>query len=831
VIVNFVLRWGRSRAAAAGSDLRFPAAEPLSTWMPLPAARMMTHRASRLVSSLPCACRWLALGLTFAHLGVSRGETRRPVDASDQSAAAEGSAYCLELSVTSDIPPGRVAMEPRIDFGKAIREHRGSGMLDPNSIEVANSKTGQPVPFALSDDFYYGDSGRLGWVITSAGETTFEICFRTTSARRPLRPQRVTPPIGVGDLLRYNAEEPRPISLPYPSRLVDLTGDGKPDLAGTWNYAYRPGDPWSGVVCYPATGDPEDFEFGDMLRIRYVDERGSKDFRHFTEIYAMADFADFNGDDLVDLLYAPRNGDQLEFYWNTGERDAAGLPVFVVGGKVPRQTSDWEACRAVDLDDDGLTDVVVGKHWMRQREMKSGLPDFGPLETLEVGDARCFLDVDQDGRHDAIVRQEVDGEGLSNYRLAWQRNQGGAPPRFAAAELLTELNRRCEFPFDVTAAGSQAGLLVSSPPWQNVILFEQIGSAKEFERVGVARSLSAVMALGDQAAPCVCDWEGDGDLDLLVGNGYGYPRIVINEGTVDLPRYAQAQRIMAEGKPIRLTRDEILGSDNWHDMGYPFPAYVDWDDDGLPDLMLPNETNRIYWHKNVGSRQEPAFGPRRQILCEGYPDSAERRAASGALADDRNTPNQPYPHEQGQPFFWRTGAAFDDFNGDGLLDLVTSDGHTRQATLFVQFRDESNELKLRMAGPLKLTDGRPIDQSLVEGSRGWTQSFRATDWNRDGLVDLVYSLAGKPSGGSIQLLLNAGTHEAPVFQPPRPMRAYGELINITNHGPHPWVGDFDGDDLPDLLTYVEASVYCFYSHHTLEMSAPPAFTLQLRSHK
>ena len=52
--------------------------------------------------------------------------------------------------------------------------------------------------------------------------------------------------IGVGDLLRYNAGQPRPLALIYPARLVDLTGDGTLDLVGCWNYAYRPGWPWTG---------------------------------------------------------------------------------------------------------------------------------------------------------------------------------------------------------------------------------------------------------------------------------------------------------------------------------------------------------------------------------------------------------------------------------------------------------------------------------------------------------------------------------------------------------------------------------------------------------
>jgi hypothetical protein len=261
-------------------------------------------------------------------------------------------------------------------------------------------------------------------------------------------------------------------------------------------------------------------------------------------------------------------------------------------------------------------------------------------------------------------------------------------------------------------------------------------------------------------------------------------------------------------------------------MGYPFPVYVDWDEDGLPDLMLPNETNRIFWHKNIGNRKQPKFGPRQQLICDDYPDSSELRAQSGALADDPKTPNQPYPHEPSQPFFWRTGAAFADFNDDGLMDLVTADGQRRNATLFVQYQDKAGRRRLRKETALKLTDGRFINQLLVRGSRGWTESFRAVDWDGDELVDLVYSVGGKPPGGSIQLLRNVGSRTSPVFDSPRALCAFGQPINITNHGPHPWVGDLDGDKRPDLLAYVEASVYCFFSHNAIELPTPPTYSIR-----
>ena len=121
---------------------------------------------------------------------------------------------------------------------------------------------------------------------------------------------------------------------------------------------------------------------------------------------------------------------------------------------------------------------------------------------------------------------------------------------------------------------------------------------------------------------------------------------------------------------------------------------------------------------------------------------------------------------------------------------------------------------------------------IVERRSHWTESFRAVDWNGDGLQDLIYSLAGSHNGirdgGSIYLLENQGSRTTPVFAPPSAMKCFGRPIRITNHGPHPWPGDFDGDGKPDLLACVEWSVYPFYSHAALTMDERPTFRIELK---
>jgi len=735
------------------------------------------------------------------------------------------------LTVTTPLVYRNVPMDPAIDFDAVIRQAGLRGVADLNSVEVINVTTGERLPYALSGDFAYGDEGRIEWVIEDPSHRQFDIRFRVLAKRSPLAPSSYTPPIGTGDLLRYNAGAARPITLFYAASLVDLTGDGRLDLAGCWNYAYRPGEPWDGIVCYPRVGQADKLHFGDLQRLRYSDGGDAIRLQHFRHTYMSTDFADFNRDGLVDIVHTRRGVNKAQFFLNSGKRDRGGMPIFTPSDTVA--VPGWEACRAVDLDGDDALDLVVDGQYVRNVNADGWPFRADQPVKLDVGHGCCFSDLDRDGWLDAVCLQGGSTTQPDGYRVAWRRNLSGNPPEFAPEQPLDGIELDWCTLVAAVRDDERSGLLVQHNVFQSVSFFEQVNGPSERLRFALsdrAESVSAVLSLSDQAWPCVCDWDDDGDLDLLVGGGYGWPRVAINQGTRNRPAFAEARRILAAGNPIRFVRNAILGEPhNWHDMGYSYPSFVDWDGDGLRDLVFPNETNRIFWYQNVGTGKEPRFGDRRQILCDGYPDGPEQRSRSAQLASDPKSNNGVYPLEKEQPFMWRTGAAFADWTGDGPADLVTLDGHTRRAALFVQYRNDQGELRLRRGPELKLADGRPIDDRIVSRRAHWTESFRAVDWDSDGLMDLIYSVAGSHSGtldgGSIYLLRNCGTKAEPVFAAPRTMRCFGEPIRITNHGPHPWAGDFDGDGKPDLVGCVEWSVYPFYRHAALMMGERPKYAV------
>lgn len=745
------------------------------------------------------------------------------------------------LEITSELPAdlGSIPFSPVIDFGELIARAGLSGVLDPNSIEVIDLADAAPVRFGRTEDLAHGDRGRIEWAIEDPTHRRYRLRLAVVASRPPLHPQRQVPLVGVGDLLRYNAGEPRPLSL-YSMRLVDLTGDGRVDLAGTWNYYHRPGSPISGVVCYPRTPGGGR-EFGDLVHLQFREEPGGP-LRDFPGTYVDVDFADLNGDGLIDLVFAERGRDQITFFLNTGERTPGGLPVFSRGPTLSVPAFDLGNLSLVDLSGDGVLDLVV-EGWYVRNLNPHGWP-FEPDEPVDLGAGPrvAFLDLDDDGRLDLVGLAEP-GDAVQNpresvsyvgYEPFWRQRVPGEEVAFGPARPLAGLPALCSRVASAIDPEDGSGLLVQDDALQRFRFFTMTPGPEGpvFQPRWRAESIAAVLSLSDQAWPCLCDWDGDGGRDLLVGGGYGWPRIVRDLGSRGTPTWAEAEVIAArrsgtadrdEEEPIRLLRDDLLHSRHWHNMGYPYPVLVDWDGDGLPDLMLPNETNRIVWHRNEGTRAAPRFGPRRFLEVDGYPDSEATRAESGRLAEDRNLPNHPYPTDPRSPFWWRTGAAFADWNGDGMIDLITHSWE-RRATFFVQYLDAVGTRRLREAGPVRLVDGRCIDDSIVERPMHWTESFRAVDWDGDGLLDLVYSLAGT---GAIYLLRNVGTKEAPVFDQPRRFCCYGEPLAFTVHGPNVWAGDLNDDGKPDLIGCVEWSAYPFFAHAALEMPEHPHYRIEV----
>lgn len=107
----------------------------------------------------------------------------------------------------------------------------------------------------------------------------------------------------------------------------------------------------------------------------------------------------------------------------------------------------------------------------------------------------------------------------------------------------------------------------------------------------------ATAALGydvKDASVFAVDWDNDSDFDLILGNRDGTILLVRNEGSQEAPQFLTAETIQADGQPFALASDTA-------------PTVVDWNNDGKKDLLVGCSTGKVALLVNVGADDAPDF--------------------------------------------------------------------------------------------------------------------------------------------------------------------------------------------------------------------------------
>jgi hypothetical protein len=148
-------------------------------------------------------------------------------------------------------------------------------------------------------------------------------------------------------------------------------------------------------------------------------------------------------------------------------------------------------------------------------------------------------------------------------------------------------------------------------------------------------------------APSAGDWDGDGDLDLVVGFITGPVKLYLNNGDFT---FTEAGSLTCDGK-------EIQADDGG-------PCVTDWDGDGILDLLLGDDKGIVRFYKGTKRGSLELTTDDNHIVIAGRPEWA-----STARKPDPRSPvgfTPAFPGIRLKPY-----AA--DWNNDGKLDLLIGD--------------------------------------------------------------------------------------------------------------------------------------------------------------
>ena len=281
------------------------------------------------------------------------------------------------------------------------------------------------------------------------------------------------------------------------------------------------------------------------------------------------------------------------------------------------------------------------------------------------------------------------------------------------------------------------------------------------------RTRSAASIVGTRSNPTFADIDGDGLLDLAIGEDFGTLRYYENTGTVLAPVYT--------------ARTGTANPLNGINVGFSStPTFADIDGDGDQDLVVGESGGSLNYYENTGTASAPTYTAR----------TGTANPLNGIDVGFSSTPT------------------FADIDGDGLLDLVVGEG-TGNLNYYENTGTASSPTYTARTGTANPFNGIDVGSAS-------TPTF--ADIDGDGDQDLVFG----EDNGNLNYYENTGTASSPTYTARIGTANPWDGIDVGILST-PTFADIDGDGDQDLVVG-ENNGNLNYYENTSVLSLPPTGT-------
>ncbi|MFA6468624.1 MAG: FG-GAP-like repeat-containing protein [Bacteroidota bacterium] len=376
---------------------------------------------------------------------------------------------------------------------------------------------------------------------------------------------------------------------------ADIDGDGDDD--------FFTGSSIGSITLYKNVGTPFSPKFAFVTsEFGGINIQGGPGLKKEMHGASSIEFFDADSNGVLDLFWGDLFNPSLYYLKNNGTNQIPNITL--VDSTYPNEaiilTKGFNIPQHVDMDQDGFIDLMIGSVYPSAgKENFHFLKNIGTnIEPFYLEQTKNFIPMIDAGSRSTITAADMDIDGDLDLIVSSGTGVIHIYPNIGtAAQPVYQSQPAVVLPVNDLLYAAVSSGDVNGDGKPDLVIGSFNGILRTYLNTTAGETISFVSALhaldaftfGQNSAPCVADIDGNGTLDVLVGDSGGKLTLLKNTGTNALPHY-QIDPLLT---PIDIGNDAI-------------PFVGDLEMDGVLDLLIGDREGRIHHFQQTQS-DAPTF--------------------------------------------------------------------------------------------------------------------------------------------------------------------------------------------------------------------------------